>query len=805
MVAESSKSFERTESGEALKRRPSADGAATLAADLTGKKELVEEGKLADKELKEGKRRSGVTDQIGKLHLTGLDDDRSAEAKGSKRSRDTDPGFIPTDAENARNAVSDFALRGPESTRNAISDFAPGGSAQVRDNGLKPGDAPTASQKDVPSLTPEQQKAAKETALELAARFFLAGTELEAVRKSLYGKTEAEFAAIDATFKDISGKGLEETFAADVQSREDGQLTEVKSTVWKRREVDGKEEWVNEKGTVWKWEFRVGADGNLAFQPHDGGAAFVFSPHGNGGFMTIDKEGHPRIVWKGGSVQVETDDHIGYFKFPDNRSFHWGPKPEDNYETTADGGIVRFDKAMTKRTTWENGVVKTEYPDGSGNIRTPEEGRAFPGEGGYSEHHWGPRPEQNYDLAKTADGRWAIMEQLGDALVDKTDANDPRVEMAKLDELAEGQITDPEMLARFQNDARDFEERAAMKALSKDEIAETYKQVGRLLDSPGEQPIAQADRIRLAQEVMHLAAHPTECDQGDHKTCNVTTVESRTYTRNPAAAAKLVADVATTGQFKTADGSIINIDANSLQKDFEAGKAIQEKDDRNYASQIFQVTAVNIHWQRQDKRPYDRPGVLTRIGMELGLTDGNEVAKGSIRYEQRPPVPGMTPPDTGERLVDYSRNPPQVVVDGQGTPVQRPNLYPDAITEISNQITGKNEKDMVIVNKALSANSAVNVGSEKDLQDALAKAKVEGRMPIIIYVHTSNEPFFSDSGEGAAGGSGGWHVVNITDYDAANALVSVDNEWGESADGLTGDRRVSTANLYKATSEKKAA
>src|SRR5262249_8381290 len=116
MVAESSKSVERTESGEALKRRPSADGAAALAADLAGKKVLAEERKLADNELKEGKRRSGVTDQIGKLHLTGLDDDRSAEAKGSKRSRDTDPGFIPTDAENARNAIYDFKPGVPHTT-----------------------------------------------------------------------------------------------------------------------------------------------------------------------------------------------------------------------------------------------------------------------------------------------------------------------------------------------------------------------------------------------------------------------------------------------------------------------------------------------------------------------------------------------------------------------------------------------------------------------------------------------------------------------------------------------------------------
>src|SRR5262249_46672846 len=78
------------------------------------------------------------------------------------------------------------------------------------------------------------------------------------------------------------------TTAADGRGRElryeGAQLTEVKSTftghTWKRSEVDGKEEWINEKGTVWKGKFSVGPDGDLTFTPHDGKTAFVFTPDG---------------------------------------------------------------------------------------------------------------------------------------------------------------------------------------------------------------------------------------------------------------------------------------------------------------------------------------------------------------------------------------------------------------------------------------------------------------------------------------------------------------------------------------------
>ena len=79
----------------------------------------------------------------------------------------------------------------------------------------------------------------------------------------------------------------------------------------------------------------------------------------------------------------------------------------------------------------------------------------------------------------------------------------------------------------------------------------------------------------------------------------------------------------------------------------------------------------------------------------------------------------------------------------------------------------------------------------------LAELKEGKKLPIIIQVHTGMEPFLKDSGGGAAGGSGGWHVVTITGFEPPNK-VAIDNQWGEAKDH-TGANMVNTHDLYLCT------
>src|SRR5262249_41936891 len=81
-----------------------------------------------------------------------------------------------------------------------------------------------------------------------------------------------------------------------------------------------------------------------------------------GGFIITDNEGNQETTFRDGSVLVNMTDGTGYSGMPGGTENHFGPNPKDNYQITSDGGIVRTYPGDVKRTTWDNGVVKTEYP-----------------------------------------------------------------------------------------------------------------------------------------------------------------------------------------------------------------------------------------------------------------------------------------------------------------------------------------------------------------------------------------------------------------------------------------------------------
>jgi len=323
---------------------------------------------------------------------------------------------------------------------------------------------------------------------------------------------------------------------------------------------------------------------------------------------------------------------------------------------------------------------------------------------------------------------------------------------------------------QFEKDMRTFEQNGRARGLSDDEIVNTYAQMERLASAKGNAPLSPRDRAQLVQEIAHNAADPTSIGQGKYNTCGPAAVESRTYTRTPSAAAKLVTDVALTGKYQGVGVPAVVVDPTAhhiikeRQKDDQKLPAKEGEDalfkdgERSHASEIFQVTAVNLKYAK-----------------------ARESTNEDIRYEQiSVPEKDANNGDVGERVWSYDGQNKTEKMDEHNQPLRKPDFNNLDATTVSNAITGKNETDVVVElndDPKLTAKQ-----KENELGANLSNLKQQGKLPAVIWVDAANEPFFSDSGSNVSGGSGFGHFVTVTDYDPQTKKVSIDNQWDKGSD-----------------------
>lgn len=390
------------------------------------------------------------------------------------------------------------------------------------------------------------------------------------------------------------------------------------------------------------------------------------------------------------------------------------------------------------------------------------------------------RPDERFHKIKDGNGQVSFLETNGKVLDFSHDAQISQQRDRLLD-LARTKINNSDELAKFEVDMARFENRSkklvatyklqgenddqAQKHANR-EIAATYQHLSRLFDDTNTRsPYDQRRRNQIAEQVIAHAANPTLVDQGNRPTCNVTDVEVRTYMRNPAEATRLVVDVATTGRYVTTKEprTLVFLDAGSLRPDTQSQKHPPVDGERGLASQIFQLTAGNIYYTTENNRT-NPPG--------------------QVRYEQDPAQ------KFEERVIDYSQNPPKVINKGFiGAASCR-------LMEIGSQITGD-----PLPRDGGYEWFITSASSEAELHQKLIRLKQNGQLPATIYVDTNNEPFYTDSGEGTAGGSGGGHVVNVLDYEPGPPCkLAIDSTWGSTLDHDK-NGRVDLHELYMAMCE----
>ena len=326
-------------------------------------------------------------------------------------------------------------------------------------------------------------------------------------------------------------------------------------------------------------------------------------------------------------------------------------------------------------------------------------------------------------------------------------------------------------LKEFKDDLQHLKSRPDH-GLYKPEVEAVLQQIDRLTTAEGEKPMSSSDRLHVAEQIIHMSAYPSDVCQGNHKTCNVAVIESRLYTRTPSVAAKLVADVCLTEHYKNAQ-----VDLHfHPSKDAEANIFPPRNGRRTYASEIFQVAAVNVfHQVQKDGLEYVQHG---------GKLNGKE---------------------TGEQTINKKTGKP--AVDEAGNVLKKPNLTSADIGTVYDAIIGVPQGQIVLVNAdnldgQYDPKHVSVIPNDGSLEQSLIYAKSHNALPLILKVNADCDPFYKDSDRHVHPGPAEPHVVTVTDFTVDKnghiTGVCIDNQWKLNADHDKSNP-VSLHELYIAT------
>lgn len=297
------------------------------------------------------------------------------------------------------------------------------------------------------------------------------------------------------------------------------------------------------------------------------------------------------------------------------------------------------------------------------------------------------------------------------------------------------------------------------------QLALALKHVNEFLNPSVVHPV-DVDADKLAMQTLRLIGNPEKVSQGKHPTCAPASLEYYTYLKHPENATDLLSQVVRMNQFECLDGSPIVVNGLNV---------VPEKYwNRSFANQLFQNTAVNVHWQRKrDLTPWLSSDDNVNLKIRPGLT----------RY-QRQWSNQMN--ESPYRLLDYSKFPPVPIHDR--LPEHRndpssPLMTLNAVEDIHHQINGTTRGGILLSERF---DNAV------ELADVLRERESRAQLPVLAWLDTRQPLLAHGAGEPSAGGG---HAVVIKSYDSKSKRVSIFNPWGEMLHG------VGIKDLFQATQD----
>ena len=309
--------------------------------------------------------------------------------------------------------------------------------------------------------------------------------------------------------------------------------------------------------------------------------------------------------------------------------------------------------------------------------------------------------------------------------------------------------------------------------LSPAEINKTLEQVCRLLEAT-DGAVQRNERRLAAIDLLYTAAHPETIAQGRHGTCSVAALEYKMYLQHPSVAAEMVASAALTGTWKGKDGKLISIPSEGLAAGEIERKHYPPQDgERSYASQLFQLTALNDVGQH-----LKNPMKFVQYAHPTFVDDGQ-----SLEHDFWILSNGQKKPFEEPGRGDFSRT-------GGLTSFE----IAAEITRLTDETNGvianrEHDRDDTPAENApypgIRGDNLTDVRSQSAFESTIAQMKRDGKLPVVISVY--GQSVRELDGSSAVQGETPNHFVCIDDYQPSTgrtpARVHVHNNWRQENNG----------------------
>lgn len=126
------------------------------------------------------------------------------------------------------------------------------------------------------------------------------------------------------------------------------------------------------------------------------------------------------------------------------------------------------------------------------------------------------------------------------------------------------------------------------------ELAATYAQITKLLTSPGDNVLPAENRVAAARQLARELGDPGSIDQGSSSdACRIACAQYRLAWRRPSVVAKVVTDALVDSKINLAGVSLPFDNQNRKPASPQAVKFPRPTNERSFASQVFQLAAMN--------------------------------------------------------------------------------------------------------------------------------------------------------------------------------------------------------------------